>query len=77
MVAGEIPVIPDLSKAERDRYVAAMRERPRPQARRNNQPTVQAPSSGPCPFCGVPGFKGCDHFLPLGPRPVNEFRGKR
>ena len=30
-----------------------------------------APSADPCPRCGIPGFKGCDHFAPF-ERPVVE-----
>ena len=29
-------------------------------------PTERALTREECKFCGVPGFKGCDHFLPFG-----------
>ncbi len=27
-------------------------------------PTIEAPSREECPRCGIPGWRGCDHFLP-------------
>lgn len=45
------------------RVAAAHRNHaPRPAAAR--KPIGPAPSREECPRCGIPGWKGCDHFLP-------------
>lgn len=69
-------MIPDLTEAERFRLAAAYRDRRRAPAGRP-EPTVEAPSSDPCSRCGIPGWRGCDHYLPLPPRSVNSIQGKR
>ena len=30
-----------------------------------------APSRDGCPRCGIPGFKGCDHYAPCEPAPIS------
>lgn len=66
--ASEVPGDLRLSPA---RLAAAYRERERQIVPdRRPAPTVMAASREPCPFCHVPGFRGCAHFLPYEPSPV-------
>ena len=69
-------MIPDLNEADRKRLAAAYRDRQRAAPRRA-APTMQAPSPEACRKCGVPGSKGCEHYLPLAPRSVNTIQGRR
>ena len=51
-----------------ERLAAAYRERERQVLQvKRSAPKLQAASREPCPFCHVPGFKGCAHFLPFDP----------
>lgn len=56
-----------LFRSECCRFAAAMREKPRPAPRALPAPTTPAPGRDPCEHCGVPGFKGCAHYLPCEP----------
>lgn len=51
-----------LSDAMQTRRVHAAKPVPKP------RPTVAAQTRESCPDCGIPGFRGCDHFLPFEPR---------
>lgn len=67
-LAGELPG--DLRISPK-RLAAAYRERSRQVLPvKRAAPMTQAPSREPCPFCHVPGFKGCAHFLPFEPPAV-------
>ncbi len=47
------------------------------------KPTRPAPSRDECPHCGIPGWRGCDHFLPceeaprLPPSTAEKMKGAR
>lgn len=41
----------------------------RPASARVARPLEPAPSREECPRCGIPGWKGCDHFLPCADQP--------
>ncbi len=45
------------------RVADAHRAKP-PASKARPAPTVPAPSRDACPRCGIPGWRGCDHFLP-------------
>ncbi len=71
-LASEMPGDLRISPA---RLAAAYRERERRSAAVSRPaPTVLATSRRPCPFCHVPGFRGCAHFLPFEPPAVPDLR---
>lgn len=56
-----------MTEEQRQRLAAAYRARGNDLAPPRPVPTRRAPSRDPCPYCEVPGFKGCAHFLPCEP----------
>lgn len=56
-----------ISEAERLRLARAYAAKRRPAQAAPPAPTVEAASSDPCSRCGVPGSKGCAHWLPYAP----------
>lgn len=52
------------AKIDWARVAAAHAARPGPQAQPVTPPLEAAPSREECPRCGIPGWKGCAHFLP-------------
>ena len=52
------------AKIDWARVAAAHAARPGPQAQPVAPPLEAAPSREECPRCGIPGWKGCAHFLP-------------
>lgn len=58
--------VPAKAKIDGSRIAAALSRRPAPQPPiPKPQPNRQALSGEECAFCGIPGSKGCDHFLPF------------
>lgn len=54
----------ELDQTTRMRLVEAFRASGPPQKAPAPAPTVYAMSADPCPRCGVPGIRGCEHQLP-------------
>lgn len=51
-------------KIDLDRLVRAHRAKAAHPPKKNHRPLTPAPSREECPRCGIPGSKGCAHFLP-------------
>lgn len=63
-------VAPSSRKADYARAAAAMLARASAPKAPKPVPTEPAPSRESCARCGVPGWKGCDHWLPCEIAPV-------
>jgi len=63
--------------------VAAAHRNHQPKNTSRPKPTRPAPSRDECPHCGIPGWRGCDHFLPceeappLPPSTAEKMKGAR
>jgi hypothetical protein len=51
-------------KIDGEKLAAAIRARPAPPPPPKPRPKRQALSNDGCTYCGIPGSRGCDHFLP-------------
>lgn len=70
-LAGELP---GELRVSPERLAAAYRERAcKVAAVRPAAPKEPAISREPCPFCHIPGYRGCAHFLPYVPPTLPEF----
>ncbi|MDE2595986.1 MAG: hypothetical protein KGL44_03815 [Sphingomonadales bacterium] len=60
---------PELTKVDWARVAAAHRASGPTKSTSVPVPLHPAPSREECPRCGIPGWKGCDHFLPCEDQP--------
>ena len=52
-------------KIDGKRVAAAYRAKSSKPAPQRRHPTRRALGPGECTYCGIPGFRGCEHFLPF------------